>query len=57
METFFFSPPINFPEKGKLRLAVTSFEATDSVFRQLLKIIVSNLLYHNDGSRRQWKSY
>ena len=32
METFSFSPPINLIEEGKWLLAVTSFEATNSVF-------------------------
>ena len=31
-ETFSFSPPINFFEEGEWLLAVTSFEATNSVF-------------------------
>ena len=33
MITFSFSPPINLVEKGNWLLAVTSFEATNSVFR------------------------
>ena len=32
MDTFSFSPAINFLEEGKWLLAVTSFEATNSVF-------------------------
>ena len=32
MQIFSFNPPINLPEEGKWFLAVTSFEATDSVF-------------------------
>ena len=32
METFSFNPPINLFEEGKWFLAVTSFEATNSVF-------------------------
>ena len=32
MEIFSFSPPINQVEEGKWLLAVTSFEATNSVF-------------------------
>ena len=32
METFSFSPPINHFEEGKWLLAVTSSEATNSVF-------------------------
>ena len=32
MNTFSFSPPINLFEEGKCLLAVTSFEATNSVF-------------------------
>ena len=32
METFSFNPPINRAEEGKWLLAVTSFEATISVF-------------------------
>ena len=32
METFSSSPPINLIEEGKWLLAVTSFEATNSVF-------------------------
>ena len=32
MKTFSFSPPINLLEEGKWLLAVTSFEATNSVF-------------------------
>ena len=32
METFSFSPPINLVEEGKWLIAVTSFEATNSVF-------------------------
>ena len=32
MENFSFSPPINLFEEGKSLLAVTSFEATNSVF-------------------------
>ena len=32
METFFFSPPVYLVEEGKWLLAVTSFEATNSVF-------------------------
>ena len=32
METFSFNPPINLSEEGKWLLAVTSFEATNSVF-------------------------
>ena len=32
METFSFSPPLNLIEEGKWLLAVTSFEATNSVF-------------------------
>ena len=32
METFSFSPPINLFEEGKWLLAVTFFEATNSVF-------------------------
>ena len=32
MQTFSFSPPINLVEVGKWLLAVTSFEATNSVF-------------------------
>ena len=31
METFPRSPPINLPQEGKWLLAVTSFEATNSV--------------------------
>ena len=33
MQTFSFSPPINLTEDGKWLLAVTSFEATNSVFK------------------------
>ena len=32
METFSFNPPINLAEEGKWMSAVTSFEATNSVF-------------------------
>ena len=32
MQTFPFSPPINLIEEGKLLLAVSSFECTNSVF-------------------------
>ena len=32
METFSFSPPLNLVEEGKWLLALTSFEATNSVF-------------------------
>ena len=32
MESFSFSPPINLSEEGKWMMAVTSFEATNSVF-------------------------
>ena len=32
METFSLSPPINFIEEGKWLLAVTNFQATNSVF-------------------------
>ena len=32
METFSFSPPINLVEEAKWLIAVTSFEATNSVF-------------------------
>ena len=31
LETFSFSPPINLSEEGKWLLAVTNFEATNSV--------------------------
>ena len=37
METFSFSPPINLVEEGKWLLAVTSFEATNSVFNTNLE--------------------
>ena len=33
METFSFNPPIKLSEEGKWLLAVTSFEATNSVFK------------------------
>ena len=33
MQTFSFSPPIDFTEEGKWLLAVTSYEATNSVFK------------------------
>ena len=33
MESFSFNPPINTFEEGKWLLAVTSFEATNSVFK------------------------
>ena len=33
MQTFSFSPPINLIEEGKWLLGVTSFEATNSVFK------------------------
>ena len=32
METFSFSPPINLSKDGKWPIAVTSFEATNSLF-------------------------
>ena len=32
METFSIDPPINLAEEGKCLLAVTSFQATNSVF-------------------------
>ena len=32
MDTFLFSPPINFSEEKKLLLTVTSFETTNSIF-------------------------
>ena len=32
IETFAFNPPINFSEEGKWFIALTSFEATNSVF-------------------------
>ena len=32
MQTFSFNPPITFVEEGKWLLAVTSFDATNSVF-------------------------
>ena len=32
MQTFSFNPPINSVEEGKWLLAVSSFEATNSVF-------------------------
>ena len=32
IENFSFNPPINFFDEGKWLLAVTSFEATNSVF-------------------------
>ena len=32
MQTFSFSPPINLSEQGKCLLAITSFEARNSVF-------------------------
>ena len=35
METFLFNPPINLNEEGKRLLAVTSFEATNSVFNKI----------------------
>ena len=34
METFSFSPPIDLVEEGKCSLAVSSFEATNSVFNK-----------------------
>ena len=34
MESFSFPPPINLSEEGKRFLAVTSFEATNSVFKR-----------------------
>ena len=33
METFSFNPPVNLVEEGKRFLAVTSFEATNAVFK------------------------
>ena len=33
METFSFSPPTKLADEGKWLLAVTSFEATNSVFK------------------------
>ena len=37
METFSFSTSINHSEEGKWHLAVTSFEATNSVFNTAVK--------------------
>ena len=34
METFSFNPPKSLVEEGKLFLAVTSFEATNSIFKK-----------------------
>ena len=33
METFSFNPPISLVEEGKWLLGVTSYEATNSVFK------------------------
>ena len=39
METFSFSPSINLVEEGNWFLAVTSFEATNSVFNKTFENI------------------
>ena len=45
MQTFSFNPPINLAEEGKWLLAVTSFEATNSVLNITDKQFVFN--YHS----------
>ena len=39
MDTLSFSPPVNFTEEGKWLLAVTCFEATNSVYNTLVEKI------------------
>ena len=60
LETFSFSPPINLAEEGKWLLAVTSFEATISVFLSVMKTTIFQLLHQAIGfleeARKQLKN-
>ena len=49
METFWFSPPINLIEGDKFLLAVSSFEATNSVFNTIDKTIAFPLAHQVIG--------
>ena len=51
MQTYSFSPPINLVEEGKWLLAVTSFEATNSV----LNIMNENISF-SITTRGHWNS-